>query len=199
VSHPPRPQPPRPPGWIRTLERPHSQLLTYYVLKALATGPALIVMLPLLFFRYHTMRYRFDDEGISMSWGILFRREVHLTYSRIQDIHLRSNIVERWLGLARIQVQTASGSADAEMTIEGLLEYQAVRDFIYAKMRGLREGHETPEPSFVPGAHAAGAAPGVAPGAAPDALASVLREVAAELRGLREALARREKGGPADV
>ena len=40
-------------------------------------------------FRYHTMRYRFDAEGVSMSWGILFRREVLLNYSRIQDIHLQ--------------------------------------------------------------------------------------------------------------
>jgi putative membrane protein len=162
--------------------------MTYYVLKALATGPGLIVMLPYLFVRYHTMRYRFDDEGISMSWGILFRREVHLTYSRIQDIHLRSNLVERWLGLARIQVQTASGSADAELTIEGLLEYQAVRDFIYAKMRGLREAHEPAATSATTGAVAG-----------PDALAEALREVAAELRGLREALSRGERGGPADV
>lgn len=188
MSQPSQPPPPRPSGWIRSLERPDPPLMTYYVLKALATGPGLIVLLPYLFFRYHTLRYRFDDEGISMSWGILFRREVHLTYSRIQDIHLRSNLVERWLGLARIQVQTASGSAEAELTIEGLLEYQAVRDFIYAKMRGL---HEAREPAAGPATTGAAAAP--------DALAEVLREVAAELRGLRETLARSERGGPADV
>ena len=37
-----------------------------------------------------------------MSWGILFRREVIIQFARIQDIHLRSNVVERWLGLGRI-------------------------------------------------------------------------------------------------
>jgi putative membrane protein len=57
------------------------------------------------------MRYRFDTDGIHMRWGIVFRREVLLNYSRIQDIHLRSNLIERWLGLARIEIQTASGSA----------------------------------------------------------------------------------------
>ena len=51
----------------------------------------------------------FDEEGISVRWGILFRREINLTYARIQDIHLRSNFIERWLNLARIEVQTASG------------------------------------------------------------------------------------------
>jgi putative membrane protein len=86
------------------LDRPDEKLLWYYVLRAIASGPALPVMLPMLYFRYHTMRYRFDEEGISMSWGILFRHQIMLSYARIQDVHLKSNAVERWLGLARIEV-----------------------------------------------------------------------------------------------
>jgi len=50
----------------------------------------------LLYFRYHTMRYRFDAEGIHMRWGILMRHEVMLNYSRIQDIQLRSNVRANW-------------------------------------------------------------------------------------------------------
>jgi putative membrane protein len=46
--------------------------------------------------------------------------------------------VERWLGLARVQIQTASGSSTAEMTIEGLQEFEQVRDFLYSRMRGAR-------------------------------------------------------------
>ena len=84
---------------ILALERPEQGLMTYYVLMAFIAGPFFFIPLTLLYFRYHTMRYRFDEEGISMRWGILFRREIHLTYSRIQDIHLVSNAVERWLGI----------------------------------------------------------------------------------------------------
>jgi len=102
-------------------------------------GPFFVFALVPLYFRYHTLRYEFDDEGVSMRWGVLFRREIHLTYARIQDIHLTSNVVERWLGLGRVLVQTASGSSKAEMTIEGLREFEAVRDFLYARMRGMRE------------------------------------------------------------
>lgn len=163
-------------GWdIRHVERPVSRLFTYYVLQSLATGPALPIVLLVLYFRYHTLRYRFDDEGISMSWGILFRREVHLTYARIQDIHLVSNVVERWLGLARIQIQTASGKAEAQMTLEGILEYEAVRDYLYGRLRGAAP-------------HAKPAAP-ESPGAV-DALTEDLRAVSQELRALRAALAR---------
>jgi putative membrane protein len=85
---------------------------------------------------YRSLRYEVDAEGITMRWGVLFRREVSLTYARIQDIHLSSNVVERWLGLARVQLQTASGSASAEMTIEGIRDVDAMRDFLYSRMRG---------------------------------------------------------------
>lgn len=123
-----------------------------------------------------------------MRWGRLFRREIILNYARIQDIHLRSNLVERWLGLSRILVQTASGSAGAEMTIEGLKEYEEVRDFLYSKMRGVSDPLESPGASTVASAAAQ----------ASDAeLTATLREVARELQLTREAvLARRAETLP---
>jgi putative membrane protein len=169
---------------VYAIERPHPRLWTYYVLSSLLAGPGFPVALLYHYFRYHTMRYRFDEEGVSMSWGVLFRREINLTYARIQDIHLSSNVVERWLGLARIQVQTASGSSGAEMTIEGVREFEALRDFLYSKMRGTKG----------PAAAAAGAA--LEPHAGGD-LAAVLREVAAEVRALRLALEAGKGGGDA--
>jgi putative membrane protein len=129
---------PIPLSTVEALNRPHRNLLLYYGLMALLSGPFFpIVMLP-LYFRYHTLHYTFDDEGVSMRWGILFRREISLTYARLQDIHLQSNLLERWLGLARVKLQTASGSSSAEMTIEGLQQFQEVRDFLYSRMRGAR-------------------------------------------------------------
>ena len=159
---------------IFAIRRPSPELLKYYVLSSFLFGPLFFVPLIYLYFRYHTMQYSFDEEGISMKWGILFRREIMLTYARIQDIHLTSNIIERWLRLARIQIQTASASASAEMTIEGLHEFELVRDFLYSKMRGVR----TAKPSQTAVAH-------------PDHdLAAALREVASELRAVREHMER---------
>lgn len=148
--------------------------MKYYVLSSFLLGPLFFIPLLYLYFRYHTMRYEFDEEGISMRWGILFRREITLTYARIQDIHLTSNLIERWLRLARIQIQTASASASAEMTLEGLHEFEMVRDFLYTRMRGVRGTSTTPS--------------SVAPS---NDLASALREVAKELRAVREALEKR--------
>jgi putative membrane protein len=120
------------------ISRPHARLMVYYVLVALCTGPAFpIVILPLLF-KYETLHYKFDETGLSVRWGILFRREIHLTYRRIQDIHLTRNIVQRWMGLATVTVQTASGGVGPQLTIEGILEAEPLRDFLYRQMRGAR-------------------------------------------------------------
>lgn len=155
--------------------RPHPNLLKYNLLSCILLGPLFLVGFLPLFFRYRSLRYEVDGEGITMRWGILFRREISLTYPRIQDIHLSSNFLERWLGLAKIQVQTASGSANAEMTIEGVLEYEEMRDFLYSRMRGARG----PRSARVEG-------PGT--GAESDAseLSATLRAIAAELRAIRE-------------
>jgi len=173
--------------------RPDAKLWTYYIVSSFIIGPFFWVALVPLYFRYHTMHYRFDQEGISMGWGILFRREIHLTYSRIQDIHLVANFVERWLGLARIQIQTASGSSSAEMTLEGLLRTDEVRDFLYSRMRGAKDSGTVARPSGAPTGAAAD------PTAPPHDLAEVLLEVAAELRSVRLALesSRERKSGDA--
>ena len=158
------------PTRIAAIDRPSPPLMKYYVFKALAATVAAPILLVYLYFRYHSMRYRFDMEGIHMTWGIIMRHEIMLNYSRIQDIQLRSNFIERWLGLARIEIQTASGSG-SEMTLEGLTDHIAMRDFLYSRMRGAR--------------HITGAAHDTESQAG-DPLAGVLTAIAEELRAIRQ-------------
>jgi uncharacterized membrane protein YdbT with pleckstrin-like domain len=172
------------PPLIASLERPCSSLWTYYILVAVFTGPGLIVMLPYLWFRYYTLRYRFDQEGIHMRVGILFRREVNLTYARIQDIHLHSNFVQRWLGLANVQIQTASGSAGAELVIEGFKEFETIRDFLYTRMRGYQSSTHA---AFTPAHPSAPAASAPLTGDNAEMVALLLN-IRDELRHTREAL-----------
>ena len=157
---------PVPPS-IAAIKRPIPPLWTYYLLKAAATTLAFPVMVIVLYFRFHTMRYDFGAEGLRMSWGILFRNEVLLNYARIQDIHLRSNAIERFLGLARIEIQTASGSSSSVMTLEGLADPEAMRDYLYSRMHGATDHKQA------------------------DTLTTVLLEVAEELKAVRLALEKR--------
>ena len=166
------------------LRRPHRNLLAYWFLQSLLLGPLFFVLFVPRLFKFRSLRYHLEDDGVAAEWGVLFRHEISLGYARIQDIHLASNVVERWLGLARIQIQTASGSSDAEMTIEGLPDYAEVRDWIYSRTRSAAgRGRPGPGPPALAGAEREGGE---------DAVAAALREVTAELRRLRELLA----GGP---
>lgn len=171
---------------------PDGSLMTYFALSSLLAGPFFLFPLIPLYFRYRTLRYEIDEEGVTARWGILFRREISLTYTRIQDIHLTSNVVERWLGLAKIQVQTASGSSSAEMTIQGVPEYGALRDFLYSRMRGAQD-HAPASPAIA----ASGAAVAWTSDGAAE-LAATLRDVAREMRALREALPA-GRDGPSDA
>ena len=178
---------------IMKLERPDPALWRLYIIRAVLGLPAIFISLPYLFFRYHTLRYRFDAEGIHMKVGILFRREVNLTYARIQDIHLRSGFIQRWLGLADLQVQTASGSTGPEIIIEGFKEFEAIRDFLYTRMRGY---HAHP-------GGAANAAPALAQSSAaavslesPDAV-KLLEGIHRELRLTRELI--ESRGAPPKI
>jgi putative membrane protein len=178
---------------IFALERPDPALWNLYIIHAVLTGPGIVFMLPYLFFRYHTLRYRFDEEGIHMRVGILFRREVNLTYARIQDIHLRSGFIQRWLGLADIQIQTASGSAGAELVIEGFKEFEAIRDFLYTRMRGYqRKAAESV--ATMQTAQRLPAGPGAGEG---DEMVALLLNIRDELRRTRELLEQRaaQSGG----
>lgn len=127
---------------LEQLTQPAPVLLRYYIVCSLPFGPFFPIPLIPLVCKYLTLRYRFDKDGISMCWGVLFRREIYLTYRRIQDIHLTRNLIQRWFGLATLAVQTASGSATPEMSIEGILEAEPLRDHLYAMMRGAKNETE---------------------------------------------------------
>ncbi|HYJ05257.1 MAG TPA: PH domain-containing protein [Chthoniobacterales bacterium] len=184
---------------IFALERPDPALWNLYIIHAALTGPGILFVLPFYYFRYRTLRYRFDEEGIHMRVGILFRKEVNLTYARIQDIHLRSGFIQRWLGLADIQIQTASGSAGAELVIEGFKEFEAIRDFLYTRMRGYQKQPASPAAITTPAAPALSAR-GSADGG--EEMVALLLNIRDELRRTRELLEQRSAlpgATPSDV
>ncbi len=121
---------------IFALTRPDDKLLWLYVIYSLFANVGFLFALVPLYFRFITLRYRFDAEGVSVAHGILWRKESYLTYARIQDIHVSRNLFERWLGIGKVEIQTASGSTSAGESIEGVKEFKEIRNFLYARMRG---------------------------------------------------------------
>ena len=123
--------------------------MTYYWILAAFSLLAFPITIVALYIRFRTMEFRFDEEGVWKRQGLLWRREVNVAYRRIQDIHLTNGIIQRWLGLATVSIQTAAGSSNPEVTIDGVLEAEALRDFLYTKMRGVRDWTHPASPAAV--------------------------------------------------
>lgn len=79
-----------------------------------------------------------------MKVGVLFRKEVITAYRRIQDIHVTSNLFQRWLGIASVSIQTASGSAMPEIILEGVTNPESMRDWLYERLRGAKGQSQSP-------------------------------------------------------
>jgi putative membrane protein len=155
--------------------RPDRVLLKYYMLASLVWGPLFPIALIILIFRYKTLTYQIEPTRISVSWGKLVHRRVSLSYERVQDIQLRRNFFERQLGLARIEIQTASGDANAEITLEGVTDYEAMRTYLWSKvLEAQRRGDHASRDK--------------APHGEPDELVEALRAVTEELRAIRTLL-----------
>lgn len=161
------------------LERPSPKLLTYYLLMGFFTGPGLVIAIPAFIIRYNTLRYRFEDSGLRMQIGLFFRKEVVVAFRRIQDIHVSRNLIQRWLGIASVSVQTASGNAMPEIVLEGITDPDSVRDWLYERMRGAK-GYATVTPTTAAGANLS----------VPPRLDTHEAEVTELLRGIRDNLAR---------
>jgi uncharacterized membrane protein YdbT with pleckstrin-like domain len=136
---------------IYAIARPHKKLFWVYFIRSVMSLFMFPVVFVPLYLKFISLRYHIDKEGVGASWGIFFKKQVFLTYARIQDIHLNRSFIERWLGLGTVEVQTASGSATAELSLTGLEEFELVRDFLYSKMRGAKgEKPATPPASGQP-------------------------------------------------
>lgn len=123
---------------VHSLEKPSNKLLRYYFFASLLSGPGIVIAFPTLLIRYNTLRYRFEDSGLRMTVGLLFRKEVVVAFRRVQDIHVSRNLVQRWLGIASVSIQTASGNAAPEIVLEGIVDADTVRDWLYERMRGAK-------------------------------------------------------------
>ena len=88
-------------------------------LAALALAVLSVGILPSL--RYRRWRWRMTVRALELEHGVLVRQVRALPYFRIQHIDVEHGPLDRWLGLARLDIHTASVTA----TLPGLPADQA--------------------------------------------------------------------------
>lgn len=77
------------------------------------------------------------ERAVLVRRGVFFRNEMSIPLDKIQDISLREGPLLRYLGLAKLRIETAgqnvnaSGSSEADLV--GLMDVREVRDRILAQ------------------------------------------------------------------
>jgi len=79
----------------------------------------------LISIRYRFWRYGIADDTLILERGVWTRRQSMTPYFRVQNVDISQGPLERWLGLKRLTIKTASAFTDA--TIPGLDAAEADR------------------------------------------------------------------------
>ena len=92
---------------------------------------------------YNRWFYEFNDEGLRLERGIIWKRYSNVPYERIQNVDVHRGIIARMLGFSSLMIQTAgySGQMHAEGYIPALEMNQAeqIRNFVMKKITSRRK------------------------------------------------------------
>ncbi len=93
---------------------------------------------------YDTMLYKLTQNELIWRRGVWFKNTGIVPYNRITNIDIVQGPVSRSLGIASIKIQTAGysgpagGGRIAEITIEGMEQFEDLRELIMGFVRGKK-------------------------------------------------------------
>ena len=111
------------------------------------TVGVLILVVPILLLTffwiplyYQTIIYKLTNNEIIWKRGVWFKNTGVVPYNRITNVDLKQGPLSRIFGLASLKIQTAGYSAQpmAEMKLEGLKNFDEMRDVITSFVRGKK-------------------------------------------------------------
>jgi uncharacterized membrane protein YdbT with pleckstrin-like domain len=146
--------------------------------------PNLVWGIPLFFGQIPVFkRYQYDllDDEIVVYSGWLVEKVRHVPYRMVTNIEVKRGLLDRWLGIGTLNVETAGNSdpsKQAEARLQGLQDVHAVYEEVAACLRAYDEAqqHPTWDRTRRPA------------GEAVDGEEDVLQAILAELKGIREKL-----------
>lgn len=100
---------------------------------------------------YEMRWYIVTDRSLRIRSGVVWLREMTMTFANVQGIRLTANPIEGLLGLANLEVQSAGGGASQAhgtpgsghvAKLEGVDNAAAIRDLIVERLRMYRDSGE---------------------------------------------------------
>jgi len=125
---------------------------------------------------YRSLAYEIQDDEVIVRVGIWTKSVKHVPYRTVTNLTVKRDILDRWLGIGTLNIQTAgmSGATGAEEKLVGLTNVQEIYEIVVTELRRFR-GSMAPTAAEVEGKPAM---------ASTDALNAILTEV----RAIRQAL-----------
>ncbi|QJB69838.1 PH domain-containing protein [Parasphingorhabdus halotolerans] len=103
----------------------------------------LIFAIPMFFtwLAWSRFSYTVGAEDLRIQSGVLSRNNRSIPYERIQDVNVEQKLIARFLGLAKVKIETGgSGGDEDSLDAVSLLEAERLRDIIRDRKAGLIAG-----------------------------------------------------------
>jgi putative membrane protein len=96
--------------------------------------------------RYLTFRLRYDGDELVIRTGLIFRRERHVPFSRIQNVDAVQNVVHRLFGVVEVRVETGGGQEEeARLSVLPLAAVDDMRRRVFRERSDIwRDGASAP-------------------------------------------------------
>jgi putative membrane protein len=95
--------------------------------------------------RYLTFRLRYDERELVIRWGLLFRHERHVPFSRIQNVDAVQNVFHRLFGVVEVRVETGGGKEEeARLSVLPRAAFDEIRSRVFSA-RPEHPAHAHPE------------------------------------------------------
>ncbi|MUV56559.1 PH domain-containing protein [Halogeometricum sp. CBA1124] len=86
---------------------------------------------------YRSADYRLTDDELEYRRGVFFQQKTTVPYNRITNVNAAQGPLQRFVGAGSVGIHTAGfgGQTGAELTIDGVEDYEDIKDQILAKVR----------------------------------------------------------------
>ena len=129
-------------GWLLSLDRSigaRGGWITFVVMAGIALlcwAPGMLLSGPY----YRSLRYEICEDEVIVHAGILTRSVKHVPYRTVTNLTVRRGVLDRWLGLGSLDIQTAgiSGTNKAEQSLVGVENADEVYALVAAELHRFR-------------------------------------------------------------
>ena len=96
-------------------------------------------------FRIKNLLYEMKDSSITLHRGIFTKIEQNIPYNKVTDFILHRDLMDRFLGIGSIKVETAgnSGGTGFDGILEGLEDYEEIHKILRNKLNESQNPNQT--------------------------------------------------------